>query len=1148
MGRARAVNIMTPIPSRRRCRRRLPARLTTRLPLGAAALAGLLFLSLAGVHGLGAQEPPDAPGYFRWPAIHGETVVFTAEGDLWSVPVTGGVARRLTSHPGAEDHARISPDGKWIAFSAEYDGPVEAYVMPADGGLPRRLTWDGEGATVAGWSPDGRVAVATRAWSTLPNEQIGLLDPATLDLRRVPLAQAAEVAWGEVEPGAGATLFFTRLPFQGSSTRFYTGGTVQQVWRLAPDAPEAVNLTGDWRGTSKNPLWLGGRLYFLSDRQHETMNLWSMLPDGSDARAHTAHTDFEIRAADAHGRRLVYQRDGRLHLFDAEARMDEVIDIRLPSDFDQTRERWVAKPMDFLTDARPSPDGKKIVLTARGRLFVAPVAPVADGGRLVAVPEAPGVRLRAGQFWPHDDGASLLAVSDETGELEFVTRPADGLTPGARLTTDGRIFRFTPAPSPDGAWLAWQDKDQCLWVRQVRSDTPIKVAESIFDEFRGLVWSPDSQWLAYVESSPNTYSQLKLFRPIDGARHTLTTDRTNADSPCWSADGQWLYFLSDRALRSLVRSPWGPRQPEPFFTEVTRLYAIALKKGVRPPWLPPVEEAPPAEQPENKASLTPDKDKDKDKDKDSGSSDAPTGRKAAKKDPPNVVIDPDGLAARLWELPVPAGNWSRLDAAEKHLLFTETPARFDAKSHLRRWEIKPGAEVQTVADDVKSWELCANRRKVLIRTQKDQFHVIDPAGDAPAKLEKPVPLDAWSFTLSPRDEWRTIYNEAWRMLRDFFYDPALHGFDWDAVRRKYEARIDRLADRHDLTDLLQEMAGELQALHIYVRHGDRREGPDQARPAQLGARLERDPAAGGWRIAHVYQTDPEFPAGLSPLARPGIDVGPGAVLLSINGQRTLDAPHPHALLRQQAGRPVLLGIREGQNERRVTAMPLDPGQAADLRYDEWEHTRRLEVERLGNRQIGYVHLRAMGGDNIAEWAREFYPVFDRPGLIIDVRHNRGGNIDSWLLGRLLRKAWMYWSDRRSLPTWNMQYAFRGHVTVLCNEFTASDGEAFAEGFKRLGLGKTIGTRTWGGEIWLNARRWLVDRGMCTAAEMGVYGPEGAWLIEQHGVEPDIVVDNPPVATFNGQDAQLEAAVTHLLDLIKQDPRPVPAVPAKPRKR
>jgi tricorn protease len=302
-------------------------------------------------------------------------------------------------------------------------------------------------------------------------------------------------------------------------------------------------------------------------------------------------------------------------------------------------------------------------------------------------------------------------------------------------------------------------------------------------------------------------------------------------------------------------------------------------------------------------------------------------------------------------------------------------------------------------------------------------------------------------------------------------------------------------------------------------------------------------------VDHIFRADPDYPAALSPLSQPGSGVQEGEVILSINGTPLSTVPHPSVLLRQQAGRQVLLEVKTaaGAAVRQVLVKPLAPDAARELRYAEWEYTRRLKTEELGQGQIGYVHLRAMGSEDIADWARDFYPVFQRQGLIIDVRHNRGGNIDSWILEKLLRKAWFYWSRRTGNPYWNMQYAFRGHVVVLCNERTASDGEAFSEGIKRLEIGKVIGTRTWGGEIWLSAQRWLVDNGMCSAAEAGVYGPEGQWLIEGHGVDPDLVVDNAPRTTFDGSDAQLEAAVKYLQALILKDPRPVPPAPPKPDK-
>ena len=413
-----------------------------------------------------------------------------------------------------------------------------------------------------------------------------------------------------------------------------------------------------------------------------------------------------------------------------------------------------------------------------------------------------------------------------------------------------------------------------------------------------------------------------------------------------------------------------------------------------------------------------------------------------------------------------------------------------------------------------------------------------------------MPLKDWTFRLDPREEWRQMFVEAWRLERDYFYDRGMHGLDWPSIKNKYQVLADRVTDRDELNDVLAQMVGELSALHIFVRGGDNRQGQDRVTPASLGARLARDEAGGGFRVEHIFRSDPDRPERLSPLLKPGVDVDEGDVIDMVNGVPVLSVPDIGFLLRSQAGKQVLLRVKPkgGGAARDTIAVPIAQSAEADLRYDEWEYTRRLAVEQAGGGNVGYVHLRAMGGGDIAQWHRDFYPVFNRDGLIIDVRHNRGGNIDSWILGRLLRKAWFYWQPRVGRATWNMQQAFRGHVVVLCNEETASDGEAFAEGFRRLNLGKVIGTRTWGGEIWLSSSNFLVDRGIATAAETGVYGPEGQWLIEGHGVDPDIIVDNLPHATFKGEDAQLDAAVKYVLEMIKTKPLPVPPPPPYPIKR
>ncbi len=1053
-------------------------------------------------------------GYYRFPTIHGDTVVFTAEGDLWTVPAEGGVARRLTSHPGEESHAAISPDGKTVAFSAQYEGPTEVYTMPLAGGLPTRQTWEGEQAEVVGWTPGGKVLYATRHHSTLPDVQLVEVDPSTRATTVLPLSQASD---GCYEKG---TLFFTRLPFQGSHTKRYQGGTAQRLWRWDGKG-EAKLLTGDFPGTSKTPMWWQGRIYFASDRDG-TMNLWSMNPDGSDLRQLTRHTGWDLASPALSEGRIVYQLGADIHLYDIATGRDATVPVTLVSDLDQMREHWIAKPWDYLTSAHLSPDGDRVALTARGQVFVAPV----KQGRLVEATRHQGVRYRQARFMP--DGKSLAALSDESGEVEWWRLPANGVGAPEQITRGGSVLRFDGVPSPDGAWIAFTDKNLSLWLADAKSGATTKVATAPDEGIGDLAWSPDSRWLAYVIPAANTFGQIVLYDVAGHESVALTSDRTDSSSPAWSPDGKWIYFLSDRNLATVVPSPWGVGQPEPYIAHPTKLYAVALATGERFPFRPDDElEAKPAAE----------------KRRGNGRGKDEAGEKKAAV---TVSLDRAGLETRVYEVPAPAGNYTSLATNGKRLFWlARTPGGRRGGTLTVLDVTNEDPKPKTLAEGVHDYELSADGAKVLVRTES-ALAVVDAGAKGKADVEEgKVDLSGWKLSVIPREEWRQMFTEAWRLERDYFYDRGMNGVDWPAMRTKYAPLVDRVTDREELSDILAQMVSELSALHIFVRGGDVREGVDRIEPASLGAVLQRDEAAGGWKVAHVYRADPDYPDELSPLARPGVGVADGDVIRMINGVDTLSVPDPAELLRGQAGRQVLLRVASGTDVRDVVVEPITQRAADDLRYTEWELTRRERVEKESHGTIGYVHLRAMTGRNYAEWARAFYPVFDRAGLIVDVRHNRGGNIDSWILEKLMRRAWFYWQPRLGQPSWNMQYAFRGHVVVLVDERTASDGEAFAEGFRRLGLGKVIGRRTWGGEIWLSSSNVLVDKGIATAAETGVYGPQGDWLIEGWGVEPDIVVDNPPHATYEGGDAQLEAAVAYLEKQIAEHPTPVPPVPAYP---
>ena len=1107
-------------------------------------------------------------GYYRQPAIHGNTIVFVSEGDLWKASATGGVASRLTTHHSTESNPIISPDGSTIAFTAQYEGPSELYTMPITGGLPARRTFDGWGSTPVTWLSNSKIVFATSLYSTLPNTQLVILDTTTGERKRIPLSHANDASFDD----SGQTIFFQRLG-QGSHNKRYKGGTAHQIWKFGDDdsKDEAVDLTADYAGTNRNPMWYHDRLYFASDRD-DTMNIWSMDRNGKNLKKHTHHVGWQIQSPSLGDGRIVYQYGADLRIYDINKNSDTAVAISLDTDFDQMREKWVTNPTSWITAAHISPEGDSVVMTARGDVFTSPQ----KDGRLINVTRRPDVRFRDARYMP--DGKSLLALSDQSGEVELWTLPPDGIGEWKQLTNDGAVLRWQAIPSPDGKWIAHTDKNWKLWLFNLENQTSKLIDQSDWGRFTGLAWSSDSKWLAYNAPQQSEYKRIRLYSIKDQNTTNLTSERFNSTNPAWGPDGKWLYFFSDRSFRSLAGSPWGLWQPEPLFDKTTRIYAIALQKNLRSPFAPDNEltraEAKKKKEEEKKKKEEPEETKEKkkqdenskpdngndtkeqaeqtDQDENTKSDDADK-QDEEKKDEKEIEIDLDGIQNRIYDVPVERGNYGNLFTAGGAIYYIDSGDITNQSRDLKAIKItNEDPKPKTIASGISSVEKSANAKKLLIR-KGSSLHIVNANGEnASLDHKSQVQLDGWAFSLTPRDEWRQMFTDAWRLERDYFYDPNMHGVDWPAMLERYLPLVDRVSDRDELADAIAQMVSEISALHTFVYGGDRRRGTENIQPASLGAILARDDAAGGYRIDRIFKADPDFPNFRSPLDQLEQNINEGDIITKINGIDVLSVRDVSNLLRNQVGKQVLLHIRDKNNkpddeEKKFIVNPISQGAASSIRYHEWEYNRRKIVEEKSDDQIGYIHLRAMGARDVATWARDYQPIFMKKGLIVDVRHNGGGNIDSWILNRLIRKVWFYWKGRVGKPTWNMQQAFRGHIVFLCDENTGSDGEAVTEGFRRLGLGPVIGVRTWGGEIWLSSSNSLVDRGIATAAEWGVYGPEGEWLIEGRGVEPDIVVQNMPHATFNGSDVQLDTAIDYLLDEISKDPRNVPPHPAYPDK-
>ncbi|MCL1893227.1 MAG: S41 family peptidase [Holophagaceae bacterium] len=1097
------------------------------------AVAAVIAIPTVGM----AQE-----GYFRMPAHKGDKVFFVAEGDIWSASMNGGKAQRLTTHTGQETRPVVSPDGKWLAFSAGYEGQNDAYVMPVEGGLPKRIGF--EGGSPIGWTPKGEVIYVCSNNKGPSGQRILVsVNPSTLVRTPFPLADANDACMDD----SGKYLYFIRIGIHmmGDNARNYRGGAVAELWRYEVGTKnEAIKL--DIKGAAKRPMWWKDRLYFIGDSTG-CDNIWSVKPDGSDPIQVTKHRDWEVRSAYLAEGKITYQLGADIHLLDLSSNQDQIIKINLVSDFEQMRNRSI-RAMSYLNNVSFAPTGEKVTFTARGNVTVAGVQNI----RRVDVAVPKGSRVTSAIL--SKDGKSVYAFNDADGEKQIWRYSADGTTGAEVLTKDKGADRAGMYPSPDGTYLAHSDRKGNLWLLNLTTKDNQLIDSNNYGATPSVTWSTDSKTIALQRPNSNVRSnQIVLYSLETKQKVQVTSDKYESSSPAFSPDGKWLYFLSNRHFQVVNGSPWGDRNMGPYFDRRTKMYAIALQEGLTFPFEPRTElDAPPAESPRQEG-------------REGNQAGAPAGRDGGAREggrdarPANLpAIQWAGLAERIYEIPLPPSNYSNLSVDARRLYFME---RETGGTAMKTLEISNnGARAEVFLANASSYTLSLDGRKLLVTRrsgggapggrggqgggQDAEYLILDAGARAPQDVSRfTVRVGDWNITADPKAEWRQMFYDAWRMHRDRFFDAKLRGLNWEGLKKKYEPLISRVTDRNELNDLLAQMMGELGAMHSQVRAGDQRSIPDSWAQSYLGAILEKTPE--GYRIEHIYRTETELPNEAGPLAKQGMNIKEGDVITSINNRPVLEARHISDLLNNRSGQQVLLGLKRGQTELKpVIVTPVNGGQNNTLRYTDWEENNRQQVEKASNGRFGYLHLRAMGGSDINTFAREYYANAERDGLIIDVRRNNGGNIDSWVIEKLLRRAWSFWTT----PTGNyrganMQQTFRGHLVVLIDEYTYSDGETFAEGIKQLGLGPVVGRRTSGAGAWLTDSNGLVDGGMIRVAEWPQFSvKDGSWLIEGVGVTPDVEVVNLPYETFNGRDRQLETAIKILQDKMKSDP----IVPLKPK--
>ena len=1061
-------------------------------------------------------------GYYRNPCIHQNTVIFTAEGDLWKYDINTGLSQRITTNNGLETDPIISPDGKQIVFTGQYEGISELYIMDINGGVPKRITYDFGSRFIhaCSFTKDGKILYRTSAYSSVPSPQLIKIDPVTLVTEVVPLWQASYGFYDDA-----GVLFFTRFPKQSSFTKRYKGGDIEQIWKFN-GTQEATNLTADFDGTSTYPMLYDNRIYFLSDRDG-TMNIWSMDKDGKDLKQQTFSKGWDIQTPSIDDSKIVYEKGADICLYDIKTNQEKVLDINLVSDFDQRKPKWIKSPVKEISYSDISPNGNYAAIISRGRIFVSP----SKSDRWVEVVRKSGIRFKEVHFI---NDKSIAALSDESGEYEVWKMNADGSDSATQITKNSKTLISLFSVSPNEKYIAYNDKNDVLRIADVATGEVKFQYDSAYAGINELSWSPDSRFLNFTRGLANLNAQICVVDVQSMKMLPLTTTRLNSYSPSWSTDSNWLFFVSQRYLASEVRSPWGPRQPEPVYTNAANIYALPLDSTAKFPFL------------QTDSWLT-------DSVFNPSLNDQTTNDKSKKdKNEKHIArnYNWDYIKTMLYQVPVKNGNIGNLVAADGYLYWLDFPSDQNnndgAKMYAIKIEESKKYEPTEVASGVNGFDLSADGKKLLVNYTDQTIAIADANGAKIDKDKSKLHLNNWSFVIDPQQDWKQMFDDAWRMMRDYFYDRDLHKINWLTIKEQYEPLLARITDRDELDNLLSQMVGELSALHTFVFGGDKRRSPDMIEAGSLGCTFTKTNK--GLRIDHITKSDPDYPNFSSPLNKPELKIKEGDIITAVNNVSLKDVADITELLENKVQVPVKLSLLDKNDKPyEQVVKPCSADDAFVLRYEEWELANREKVDSMSNNNIGYIHLKAMTGTDMDDFVKQFYPVFNREGLILDVRDNFGGNIDSWVLEKLMRKAWMYWQGRSGGPTWNMQYAFRGHMVILCNQQTSSDGEAIAEGFRRLGFGKVIGMRTWGGEIWLSADNRLVDNGIATAAEMGVYGPEGKWLIEGRGVEPDITIDDLPYETYKGKDAQLEYAVDYLKKEIKDNPIVVPPVPPHPDK-
>lgn len=1056
----------------------------------------------------------DEARLLRFPATNGNEIVFSYAGDLYKVPTTGGEAQRLTSHVGYEMFPRFSPDGKTIAFTGQYDGNTEVYTVPSDGGEPLRVTYTatnsrddlgdrmGPNNIVMTWTPDGERIVYRNRISSGFSGKLYTVDKEGGLSDVIPLPEGGFCSYSP----DGKQLTYNRVMREFRTWKYYKGGMADDVWIYNPEKKSVENIT-DNPAQDIFPMWIGDEIFFLSDRDR-TMNIFAYNTKTQQTSKVTNFTEYDVKFPSANGNTIVFENGGYLYKMNAASRKPEKVNITLTSDHIYARSE-IKNGAGYITEASLSPDGERITVTARGEVFNLPVGK----GVTKNMTRSPGAHDRNALWSP--DGKYIVYISDGTGETELYLQEATGGEP-VQLTKNNDTYIRSFEWSPDSKMIVYTDRKNRINLLDVAAKQVTMLLQDPAGEPRGVTFSPDNQWLTYTRTADNDFSIVYVFNLADKKEYAITDKWYQSSSPVFSTDGKYLIFSSARDFNPT----YGSLEWNHVYNNMNGVYLALLSKETPSPFL------------EKDAKVTV-AEKDDAKKEEAKTEVKKEAKKEVKKDDAALVkIDLEGIADRIIQLPLKGASYHNF-YSNGHQVYYWT------RGGTKVYDLKKQKE-ETVTEGA-SMGITPGSKKALFYGG-GQLYVTDiPSGKT--NLSESVPISNMKMTVDYSQEWAQLFDEAWRAYRDGFYVANMHGVDWNAIKAKYAVLLPYVKTRLDLNYVIGEMIGELNCGHAYINPGET-ERPDRIETGLLGAEISRD-KSGFFRLEKILSGASWSKELRSPLTEPGVEAKVGEYIVAIDGVPTNRVKDLYSLLVGKANVPTELSLNSRPELAGARTLVISPlGDEYPLYHYDWIQENIKKVDKASNGKIGYIYIPDMGPEGLNEFARYFYPQLDKEGLIIDDRANGGGNVSPMILERLSREPYRLTMGRGTSRIGTVPDAVQvGPKVCLINKYSASDGDLFPWGFRALGLGKLIGTRTWGGIVGISGPLPYMDGTDIRVPFFTSYDPKtGQWMIENHGVDPDIVIDNDPIKEWNGEDQQLNRAIEEVMKELK-DRKPLPPVPA-----